>query len=125
VSNAGIKHDTTKPRFTLLPWASVRHVVDVLEFGARKYAVDNWQRVADARQRYTDAALRHVIAMAEGETHDPESGLYHAAHAVCCLLFIMWFDDREGAEDVMRESAAYAMKINQPKTKARGDDNGE
>ncbi len=95
MSQGGVKHDGGKPRFSLLPWSSVRHVVDVLEFGACKYAVNNWQRVDDARQRYTDAALRHVIALAEGERRDPESGLSHAAHAVCCLLFLMWFDDRE------------------------------
>lgn len=108
----GRKDDAGKLRWSLLPFTSLKTVVRALEFGAKRYGVDNWQRVADARQRYTDAALRHVIAMAEGETHDPESGLYHAAHAVCCLLFIMWFDDRDGAEQASE-------------TKARGDDNGE
>lgn len=92
----GIKHDRAKPRPSLLPWSSLRHVVAVLEFGAKKYEVDNWKRVENARARYLDAALRHVIAVAEGEVTDPESGLPHGAHAVCCLLFLMWFDDREG-----------------------------
>lgn len=118
----GIKHDGGKPRFTLLPWSSVRHVVDALEFGARKYGVDNWQRVDDARKRYTDAALRHVIALADGERNDPESGLYHAAHAACCLLFLMWFDDREKRKpleaatpiEILREDLAHskALKTN-------------
>lgn len=30
----GVKHDTGKRRFSLLPWAEVSAVVDVMEFGA-------------------------------------------------------------------------------------------
>lgn len=93
----GVKHDSGKRRFSLLPWGPVSSVVDVLEFGARKYAVDNWQRVPDASARYADAAMRHVVARLDGERTDPESGLPHLAHAVCCLLFLMWFDARESA----------------------------
>ena len=101
-TTSGVKYDTGKPRFSLLPWSAVRAVVDVLEYGARKYSVDNWQRVPDARQRYVDAALRHTIALADGEKRDTGeggSGLYHAAHAVCCLMFVIWFDDREEKSD--------------------------
>lgn len=119
MSNAGVKYDTGKPRFSLLPWSAVRAVVDVLEYGARKYSVDNWQRVPDARQRYVDAALRHVVALADGERRDGESGLYHAAHAATCLLFIVWFDDREGTAREQNETICdpkeYAMKINHPR----------
>lgn len=87
----GKKLDTGKRRFTLLPWAVVGEVVDVLEFGARKYAVDNWQKVPDAETRYMNAALRHLVAVSEGEEIDPESGLPHLAHAICSLMFARWF----------------------------------
>lgn len=49
--SSGVKHDGGKRRFSLLPWAQVSVVVDVLEFGARKYAVGNWQKVPDASAR--------------------------------------------------------------------------
>lgn len=88
----GVKADSTKPRFSLLPWASVLEVVKVLEFGAAKYAEDNWQKVPDASRRYFDAAMRHMVAWREGETLDPESGFHHLAHATCCLLFMLWFE---------------------------------
>lgn len=91
----GVKYDGGKRRFSLLPWAQVSAIVDVLEFGARKYEVDNWQRVPNATERYANAAMRHVIARLEGERTDPESGLPHLAHACCCLLFWMWFDARD------------------------------
>jgi hypothetical protein len=91
----GVKYDAGKPRLSLLPWSSVLTVVEVLEFGARKYAVDNWQRVDNAPARYADAALRHIVARLQGERDDDESGLPHLAHAATCLLFWMWFDAKE------------------------------
>jgi hypothetical protein len=89
----GVKHDQTKRRWTLIPWGPLGEVVDVLEFGAAKYAVDNWQKVG--RDRYVDAMIRHVAAYVAGERNDPESGLHHLAHAVCCGLFVVWFDGRQ------------------------------
>ena len=90
---AGVKHDTGKRRWTLLPWRELGEVVDVLGFGAQKYpSPNNWQSVENARERYSDAALRHVQAWLGGERRDPETGKSHLAHAVCCLLFLMWFD---------------------------------
>lgn len=90
----GVKDDNAKPRWSLLPWGPMTHVISVLEFGARKYSADNWQRVPEARQRYFDASMRHVLAWWQGERIDPESGKHHLAHAVCCMLFLMWFDGR-------------------------------
>lgn len=90
-SEMGQKHDQSKPRFSLLPQAPLWQVV-VLEFGAGKYGADNWQAVDNARERYFNACHRHLSAWWTGETVDGESGLPHLAHAVCCLLFLMWFD---------------------------------
>jgi hypothetical protein len=92
VSEQGQKHDASKPRYSLLPTGSVEHVIDVLEFGATKYAPNNWQHVTDARTRYYDATMRHLSAWWQGETHDAESGLHHLAHAACCILFLLWLE---------------------------------
>lgn len=94
MNELGRKEDTAKPRWSLLPnttWL----VVEALEYGARKYAVNNWQHVPGARRRYYDAAMRHLAAWWEGEKDDPESKLPHLAHAAACLLFLMWFDNQE------------------------------
>lgn len=90
----GVKSDDGKARWDLLPWEQVESVVRVLGFGARKYAPDNWMHIEEPRRRYIAAALRHVVARCRGEVLDPETGEPHAAHAVCCLLFLMWHDDR-------------------------------
>lgn len=98
----GRKDDAGKPRWSLIPWASMREVLGVLEYGARKYDVDNWQRVPDARQRYFDAGMRHMLAWWQGERKDPESGWHHLAHAACCMLFLIWCDDQKEADHACR-----------------------
>jgi hypothetical protein len=91
----GRKDDAGKLRWSLLPWPQVEQIVRVLEYGARKYAVDNWQLVQDPQRRYFDAATRHLIAWEREEDTDAESGLPHLAHAACCLLFLLHFEAEE------------------------------
>lgn len=92
----GTKYDGEKGRWDLLPWGPLGEIVKVLTFGARKYDDDNWQQVSEAQRRYLAALLRHVVAFADGERLDPESGLHHLAHAGSCLLFLMWHDGVTG-----------------------------
>ena len=85
----GMKFDTAKPDYTLVPWRSVEEIVKVLDFGAKKYARDNWKLVDNGAQRYLAAAFRHLAAHNMGEVNDQESGLSHLAHAGCCVLFLL------------------------------------
>lgn len=64
-------------------------VVEVLMYGAKKYAPESWKLVPDATNRYWGAACRHLAAMAKGQETDPESGLPHVAHLRCNLLFAL------------------------------------
>lgn len=95
VEHTGRKHDSNKPRYSLLPTGTVNQVVQVLEYGAVKYEIDNWQHVPSARTRYYDAAMRHIDDWWNGSEIDEESSLPHLAHAICCLLFLLWFDEQE------------------------------
>ena len=95
IVDKGVKHDSDKPRFSLLPLKQVWDIVAVLEFGAKKYTPCGWQKVPDAENRYFDAAMRHLCAWRSGEKRDPETNLPHLAHAACCLLFLMWGDDQK------------------------------
>lgn len=88
----GIKFDNNKPRYSLLPKGAVNAVIDVLEFGAKKYEADNWQKVDNAKERYYNAAMRHIDKWWNGEKHDPETNIHHLAHASTNLFFLMWFD---------------------------------
>lgn len=82
------KHDADKPSYDLLPPVAIELMAQVMTFGAKKYKPDGWRTVPDALQRYQAALLRHSFATLRGEVNDPESGLPHAAHAMCCAAFI-------------------------------------
>lgn len=88
----GTKLDIGKPRWSLFPDGALDAVLAVLEHGAHKYSVGNWMDVHDNRTRYYDAAMRHINLWWTGELRDSESHLPHLAHAICCLMFLMWFD---------------------------------
>jgi len=90
VKQEGMKFDDDKLDYTLLPWDAMDEVVRVLMAGEKKYARDNWKLVDNAKFRYLKAAFRHLIAYAQHPTqNDPETGLSHLGHCICCLLFIL------------------------------------
>jgi len=88
----GIKYDTEKDRWDLLPFQVIKDVVKVLTLGAKKYADDNWKNVEPYRKRYLSACMRHIVAWEGSEINDPETKIHHLAHAICCLIFIIWKD---------------------------------
>lgn len=80
----GAKLDAGKVRLGLVLHDFARALTAVGEvgtFGATKYSAHGWLSVPEGAERYTDAMYRHLFAEARGETHDPDSGLAHAAHA--------------------------------------------
>jgi hypothetical protein len=94
----GMKFDNGKLDYTLVPWDGMDEVVKVLEFGAKKYARDNWKKVENANTRYLAAAFRHLIHHNNGEAADPETGISHLAHATCCMLFLLALEKQNGAD---------------------------
>lgn len=91
-TTGGRKFDGGKPRYGLLPPLAMKATAEVLTFGAEKYEPDNWKYVPESKTRYFDALERHVWAWKMGETMDPESGMHHLAHALCCLMFLYEHD---------------------------------
>lgn len=62
-------------------------VARVLEMGAKKYSERGWEKGIQFSRVYA-AGLRHILA---DEYLDAESGLPHAHHALCNLLFLSRF----------------------------------
>lgn len=91
----GMKYDNDKVEYSLLPTGVLQPVLRVLGFGAKKYSKENWKHVENSHERYYNAAMRHLTSWWEGEKKDPETGENHLAHAVCCLLFLLWFDNKD------------------------------
>jgi len=95
----GAKHDAGKLRYSLIPTSALTAIAKVLEFGAKKYGANTWQNVPDAEGRYYDAAIRHLLAHKSGEKNDTESGLSHLSHAACNLCFLVFFEEKNGADN--------------------------
>ena len=84
----GLKFDDDKVRMDLLCPIAMEELAKVLTFGAKKYSAWNWAKGINT-SRLIGAALRHIFAYAKGEDRDPETGLHHIAHAMCCCMFII------------------------------------
>lgn len=54
---------------------------DVSEFGAKKYARNNWKKGL-AHSEIVDSLLRHLALYNSGEILDEDSGLPHLGHIV-------------------------------------------
>jgi hypothetical protein len=94
----GVKDDNGKPRMDLLDPVALHELAKVLTFGAGKYAAHNWRK-GIKQSRLIAALLRHVFAHLGGEDKDPESGLRHIAHAMCCCMFLLGLAEREDLDD--------------------------
>ena len=85
----GLKFDAGKIRMDLLDPSFTEGVAEVLTFGARKYAPDNW-RNGIQYTRLIAAIHRHLAAIQRGEDYDAESKLPHVYHIGCCVQFLGW-----------------------------------
>lgn len=86
-----LKFDGDKLPLHLLSTEALNQTAAVLKFGAQKYAEHNWRK-GFAWSRPLSAAMRHITAFNAGEDTDPESGLSHLAHAMCCIMFLLEFE---------------------------------
>ena len=87
-----MKSDAGKNMLSLIDPQFVVLLGEILTFGAKKYAPNNWQLCEDA-SRYKDALLRHLYAYLGGEQLDPESRMSHLGHAAFGLMCLNYFDN--------------------------------
>lgn len=62
----------------------------VFDYGRRKYKDWNWAK----GMRWSiplGCAVRHLVAILDGELLDPESGLPHRGHVLCNLLMLLTY----------------------------------
>jgi hypothetical protein len=98
MENEFIKNDVDKPRFDLIPPEFLWGMAEVLEFGTRKYAPNNWAKGADW-SRYYAALQRHLNLWWAGEDYDEETACSHLYHAACCLAFLAAYQTRGIGQD--------------------------
>lgn len=86
------KFDAGKPQLRLVPTDILVAIARIREYGNRKYDADSWKLVPNAKERYTDALLRHIKEFVDDPTgFDEESGLPHLWHAACNIAFLCYF----------------------------------
>ena len=96
------KFDIGKPPLSLIPRRASEEEARVLDFGRQKYGAWNWSKGMDW-SRLIDAGMRHLMAFADGESVDPESGLSHLAHARACLGFLLEYEKEHPELDDRRK----------------------
>lgn len=86
-----------KTQWGLIHFGSLTPMVKVLEFGAKKYSPDNWKNQMD-KTKILESSMRHLAALIDGEILDPESGLPHAAHIQCNMMFFNFHSQANPAD---------------------------
>ena len=92
----GAKLDEGKNRLGLVFGGfanALQGVGKVGTYGANKYTDNGWREVPDAVERYTDALLRHQMALLAGETIDSDSGLRHVDQVAWNALAVAELSD--------------------------------
>lgn len=84
--------------YALIPVRALREVALVYHFGKEKYSAHNWRKGYNWSWSYS-ALQRHINAFWSGENRDPESGLYHLAHAGFHILALLTFSIFSLGED--------------------------
>lgn len=85
----GDRKNTGKPKWSLVPQLALIPMVEVLEFGAKKYSPWNWTKGLHTTE-ICESLKRHLDAFLNGEDNDPESLLTHIGHIQCNALFLSW-----------------------------------
>ena len=107
-AEGGRKDDNGKPRMDLIPPEVMFALGTVLGFGAQKYAARNWEQ-GMSWGRVFGALMRHLWAWwgGRGPTSnnfafgdlDAETGFSHLWHALCCVAFLVAYEERGAGED--------------------------
>jgi len=95
--NKGKKFDEGKLRIDLVDPKFIFAVAEILTFGAKKYAAENWRK-GIVYSRIVGAVLRHLYKWIGGEKLDPESGFSHLWHVACNVHFLIVFEAEERTE---------------------------
>lgn len=83
------KHDTDKPMISLVEPDFIIGIAEILTYGAKKYAINNWKQATNKDiRRIKDSLLRHTLAYTSGNLLDEETHKSHAYHAACNLMFL-------------------------------------
>lgn len=98
-NNKAIRYNAGKPQYSIIDYSALEPMVRVLEFGAKKYARDDWRKGLD-KHGILDSLARHVGELIDAvnekrdetdhESHQPIIG-----HILCNAMFYSKFYAQE------------------------------
>ncbi len=112
VAATGLKADSGKAPCELLSPQAMLGTAEVLAYGAKKYAPNNWRKGL-AWSRIIGAIMRHMFAFMLGEDLDPETGLPHIDHAATEIMFLQeFYRTHKHLDDRYKPSPALSQETN-------------
>ena len=97
----GRKKDQDKLRFDLILPEFEEAMASVLTHGAKEYGANNWQKVADAKARYTGALQRHLNQYRKGYMYDLDSDCNNLAQIAVNAMFLYWFEHQPQLTEIL------------------------
>jgi hypothetical protein len=90
----GVKTDTGKPRYTLIPPFALEQVAICLTEGLKTHpAKDNWKLVENGKERFLDSLYRHWNQYQMGEIFDRDNpNVRNLAAIIVNALFVLEFE---------------------------------
>lgn len=89
-----IRHNQGKPKWSLIDYPSMEPLIRVMEQGAVKYGLGNWQIGLDLVE-IQESAQRHLAAMMNGELKDLDSKEFHAGHIMANMMMWMYHYNKQ------------------------------
>ncbi|WP_077920444.1 dATP/dGTP diphosphohydrolase domain-containing protein [Spirosoma sp. 209] len=89
MTELGTRHNQGKLRWTLIDFAALKPMVQVLMHGEGVYGTHNWKKGFKATD-IIDSLLRHIYAVLGGELIDPDSKLPHVGHILANAMFLSY-----------------------------------
>ena len=88
VDGGGLRYNSDKIEISMTPNSLIYAVSKCFEYGAKKYAKDNWRRGMNWSIPY-NCAMRHMMKFWEGEDLDEETGLSNLYHVACNVAMLI------------------------------------
>ena len=124
MNEAGLHRDDLKPRLAdMMPAGLIREAgliwalnnAPTPEYPQGKYPDVNGEpnyKSGIRTTRLLDSAMRHLLALIDGEDVDPESNRDHAGHLLCNLAMFWWMrDHRPDLDNRPGAAARVALRI--------------
>jgi hypothetical protein len=95
IDGGALRYNAGKRKWDLVHYKSLEPMIEVLEFGALKYAPRNWQKSMNTRE-ILNSMQRHLAALMDGEEVDADSEISHMGHIQANAMFYNYHHERKG-----------------------------